>query len=259
MRTFLILAACLAITAFLARAPSADAAAKAKAAETKPEKAAKPAYEPTSAFEVQRIEGWPVLVHKKVLAKKDLWERTLRQLRTQFYNITRVVPKRAVEHLRQVRIWVEENPRVRCMCYHPSRGWLQGHDFNPEKAGSVELGNPHTFLDWTVHQPWMILHELTHAYHHQVLGHDHAGIRAAYKKAKESGKYESVLYFRGNTKRAYAMNNIQEYFAELTEAWFGTNDFYPFVRAEVLKHDPDMAKVLKEVWENPPEAKKKKT
>ena len=253
MRTLLAVTACLAMAGLAVEAPSADAA-RPKAAQTTPEKAAKPAYEPTSAFEVQRIEGWPVLVHKKVLAKKDLWERTLRQLRTQFYNITRVVPKRAVEHLRQVRIWVEENPRVRCMCYHPSRGWLQGHDFNPEKAGSVELGNPQTFLDWTRHQPWMILHELTHAYHHQVLGHDHPGIRAAYKKAKETESYESVLHFRGNTKCAYAMNNNQEYFAELTEAWFGTNDFYPFVRAEVLKHDPDMAKVLKEVWENPPEA-----
>jgi len=257
MRTLLAVTACLAMAGLAVEAPSADAA-RPKAAEAKREKPARPTFEPTSAFEVQRIEGWPVLVHKKVLAKKDLWERTLRQLRTQFYNITRVVPKRAVEHLRRVRIWVEENKRVACMCYHPSRGWLQGHDFNPEKARSVELGGPETFCNWTRHQPWMVLHELAHAYHHQVLGYDHPGIRAAYKKAKESGKYESVLYCRGNTKRAYAMNNDQEYFAELTEAWFGTNDFHPFVRAEVLVHDPDMAKVLKEVWENPPEAQKKK-
>ena len=258
MKTLLILLTCLAMTAQASHAAAAKAEpAKAKSAKTAAEKP-KPAYEPTSAYELQRIEGWPVLVHKKLLAKKDLAERTLRQVRVQLYNITRTVPKKAVERLRDIRIWVEESKKVACMCYHPSKGWLQGHGFNPEKAKSVELGNPRTFLDWTVHQPSMVLHELAHAYHHQVLGYDHPGIKAAYKKAKEKGSYESVLYFRGNSKRAYAMNNDQEYFAELTEAWFGTNDFYPFVRAEVLTHDPEMAKVLKEVWENPPEAKTNK-
>jgi hypothetical protein len=257
MRTSVALAACLVLAALGAHAPDAEAAARPKAAEAKPKKPAKPTFEPTSAFERQQVEGWPVLVHKKVLAKKDLWERTLRQLQVQLYNITRMVPAKAVERLRQVRIWVEENPKVRCMCYHPSRRWLEGHDFNPEKAKSVELGGPETFCDWTRHQPWMVLHELAHGYHHQVIGYNHPGVRAAYEKAKKAGSYESVLYLGGNKKKAYAMNNDQEYFAELTEAWFGTNDFYPFVRAEVLKHDPDMAKVLKEVWENPPEAKKK--
>ena len=48
--------------------------------------------------------------------------------------------------------------------------------------------------------------------------------------------------------RAYAANNPQEYFAELSEAWFGANDFYPFVRAEVLEHDPEAAELLKKLW-----------
>jgi len=253
MRTSLVLAASLAVAAVTVHAPSAEAAARPKAAETKPAKPARPTFEPTSAFERRQIEGWPVLVHKRLLAKKDLWERTLRQLRVQLYNIARVVPAKAVARLRQIPIWVEENPRVPCMCYHPSRRWLEGHDFNPEKARSVELGGPETFLDWTKHQPWMVLHELAHGYHDQVLGYDHPGIKAAYEKARASGTYESVRYFRGNTRRAYAVNNDQEYFAELTEAWFGTNDFYPFVRAEVLQHDPEMARVLQDVWENPPE------
>jgi hypothetical protein len=35
----------------------------------------------------------------------------------------------------------------------------------------------------------------------------------------------------------------------MTEAFFGTNDFYPFVRAELREHDPEMFEVLREVWE----------
>jgi hypothetical protein len=81
-----------------------------------------------------------------------------------------------------------------------------------------------------------------------VLGYDNADIKAAYKAAKESGKYEKVLYFNGQSKKHYAMNNDQEYFAESTEAFFGTNDFYPFVRPELKEFDPQMYGVVKRVW-----------
>ena len=44
------------------------------------------------------------------------------------------------------------------------------------------------------------------------------------------------------------MSNISEYFAESTEAYFGVNDFYPFVRAELKEHDPAMFSLLEMVW-----------
>jgi dipeptidyl-peptidase-4 len=52
----------------------------------------------------------------------------------------------------------------------------------------------------------------------------------------------------GKTEKAYALNNDQEYFAEATEAFFGTNDFYPFTRDELKEHDPEVFQVLEEVW-----------
>ena len=39
-----------------------------------------------------------------------------------------------------------------------------------------------------------------------------------------------------------------EYFAESTEAYLGVNDFYPFVRAELKQHDPDMYELMTEIW-----------
>jgi hypothetical protein len=55
------------------------------------------------------------------------------------------------------------------------------------------------------------------------------------------------------------MNNIEEYFAESTEAFFGTNDFYPFVRAELKEFDPRMEAVLRKAWgvDKPKETRKK--
>ena len=64
------------------------------------------------------------------------------------------------------------------MCYHVSKDWLQANGMNPEKAGCVELANCKNFLSWTQQQPWMVLHELAHGYHDQVLGFDHAGVKA---------------------------------------------------------------------------------
>jgi len=52
--------------------------------------------------------------------------------------------------------------------------------------------------------------------------------------------------------RAYAMTNPQEYFAECSEAFFSTNDFFPFTRDELARHDPGMFELLKRLWAVPP-------
>jgi len=49
-------------------------------------------------------------------------------------------------------------------------------------------------------------------------------------------------------ERAYAMTNQQEYFAETSESFFGTNDFFPFVQVELQRHDPTMYELLKKLW-----------
>jgi len=207
-------------------------------------------FAPTSDYTVREIEGWKVLVNNELLnGHSELAGQTLKLLGFQLYQITRAVPKKAVEELRRIAIWVEyKAPRHPCMCYHPSRQWLTDNDFNPEKERSVEIANAETFLKWTLDQPWMVLHELAHAYHHNVLGYDNPDIRKAYNDAVKGKKYESVLHINGKNERAYALNNDQEYFAESSEAFFGTNDFYPFVKSELKHHDPNMHDLVKKLW-----------
>ncbi len=212
--------------------------------------AASDKYTPTSDYAVQDIEGWKVLVNNELLSDQaDLAEQVLKLLEHQLYQITRVVSCEALKELRRIPIWVEyKAPRHRCMCYHPSKRWLISHDFNPDKARSVEIANAENFLTWTIGQPWMVMHELAHSYHHCVLGYDNAELKEAYEEAVKSKRYESVLHINGKSRRAYALNNDQEYFAEATEAFFGTNDFYPFVRSELQQHDPNMYQLLKKLW-----------
>jgi hypothetical protein len=188
-------------------------------------------------------------VHKDLLADEQLAGQCLALLRVKLFDVGRVVPAAAATRLREVPIWLELNdPKFPCACYHPSKGWLTAHDVNPEKTGAVEISNARNFLAWSIDQPFMVLHELAHAYHQRVLGYDYPAIKAAYAAAKASGRYEHVLQIRGKTERHYGMNNDQEYFAESTEAFFGTNDFYPFVRAELKEFDPRMEAVVREAW-----------
>ncbi len=207
-------------------------------------------YEPTSCYELRTIEGWNVRVHKTLLGeKKELGDRVLEHLRVKLYEANWAIPREAREKLRGVVFWMEaHNPKVPGGCYHPSRRWLENNGYNPEKEKSIEFGRPENFLGWSYTQPSMVIHELAHAYHHQVVGHGHPKVKEAFRRAVESKGYESVLYYDGKKKRAYALNNEQEYFAELSEALFGTNDFFPFMRGELIAHDPEMFRLLEELW-----------
>jgi hypothetical protein len=203
---------------------------------------------PTGYVE-RHLEGWRLFVHKELLADADLSERVFKVLGQQLHQTGRVVPAEALDRLRRVTIWVELNhPKHPCMCYHPSAEWLRANGMDPRKAGCVEVANARNFLAWTVDQPWMVLHELAHAYHHQVLGFDNAEVAACYDAAVKAKSYESVLHVGGGRRRAYALTDAKEYFAEASEAFFGCNDFYPFVRAELKEHDPKMFATLEKLW-----------
>ncbi len=201
-------------------------------------------------YELRRIEGWTVYVSVRLLADdlRDLCERALKVLGEHLFRISRVLPPTALVRVREVAIWVETGGGPTAMCYHPSAAWLREHGMNPNKAGAVEVCDAGLFVDWTLQQPWMVLHELAHAYHHQVLGFDHAEVRACYDSARSAKLYESVLRISGSRERAYALTDEKEYFAEGTEAFFGTNDFYPFVRAELRQHDPRLFALLAKLW-----------
>ncbi len=208
-------------------------------------------YDPTDQYEAQRIEGWKVLVNRRFARNNaSLCADTLEHLRHQLYQIPRKVPAPAVENLRKIVLWVEEaEPHHPCMAYHPDPGWLRSHGMNPDKARSVEVAHARNFLQWTRQQPWMVLHELAHGYHHQFLGgYANPEIRAAFERMQASKRYESVLHIGGRTQLAYAAKNPMEYFAESSEAFFGTNDFYPFVSAELKQHDPEMYGLLQKLW-----------
>ncbi|MBI9018940.1 MAG: hypothetical protein JEZ07_16940 [Phycisphaerae bacterium] len=207
-------------------------------------------FDKTEYYEIKQIQGWTIHVNKDLIAEDKLCSDTLELLGHRLFEVKRVLPEKALQEMQKVPFWVELKDKKpnSCACYHPSRQWLINNDYNPEKAKSVEISNAKNFLAWSKAQPYMVLHELAHAYHQQVAGHGNKQINDAYKKAVASKKYEKVLHINGRDQRHYGLNNDKEYFAEATEAYFGVNDFYPFVKSELKRHDPDAFAVIKEVW-----------
>ena len=96
--------------------------------------------------------------------------------------------------------------------------------------------------------PWVVLHELAHGFHDQTIGFDDARVTAVWKKFCDSGKYQSVLTSPGPMREHYGLTNQKEFFAEMTEAYFGSNDFYPFVTGELKQAEPETFALLEEIW-----------
>lgn len=161
--------------------------------------------QPVNAYIRRDIAGFTVLVHCDVFKHSPEAAKALRELEAQARQIIRVVPAQALAHLRRVRIWLEwENKPNGAAEYHPSAVWLKQHGYNPEKAGGIEISNARNFVKWSRgEQPWMLLHEMAHAFHHQVLGYDNRMVRIAYRHALRRGLYEQVDHIRGGKKRAY--------------------------------------------------------
>ncbi len=207
--------------------------------------------QPLSAYARRDVRGFTVLVHREALSHPAEVREALQELEEQIRHVIRVVPSGALWQLRHVRIWLEwENKPNGAAEYHPSAEWLREHGYNPEKAKGIEISNARNFVRWSRgEQPWMLLHELAHAYHHQVLGYENRMVLIAYQHAMRRGLYEQVEYVRGGKQKAYATTNVQEFFAELSEAYFGKNDFYPFTREDLAKHDPVGYKMVEQAWQ----------
>jgi hypothetical protein len=212
----------------------------------------------SASFQTNSIEGWRVLVNKRLLAEeKAATEKALDLLRLQLQEIVRVAPTAAVARLREVTLWFSpEYPGVKPRAeYHPDAGWLHENGRDPIMVNGVEFTDVRTFEAETIRMPNFTLHELAHAYHDRMLpgGFENGEIKAAYERAKASKSYDKVERWFGNghpntRERSYAMTNPMEYFAESTEAYFSRNDFFPFTRDELKQHDPEMAQLLARLW-----------
>ncbi len=196
-----------------------------------------------TAHTMRVVEGWTVRGDDRLLAGESvaLGERALKVLEARLVALAVVVREPALAKLRAVTSQLDRDyDGLRPMQYHPSRGWLKGKG-NAEslaKCGHIpDAGNVPSPHD--IHRmPWAVLHELAHACHDRVLGFDEPRLGAAREKFRASGKYKSVLTSYGAMREHYGLNNGKEFLAGMTESYFGSNDFFPFVAGDPKQTEP---------------------
>jgi len=202
---------------------------------------------------IKNIEGWTVHVDPQMLDGEyaEQGTRALAMLANHLQRIAILLPEDRVKQMQKLEIWIErQHPELGNMQYHPDADWLTARGYDARLAKKVHITRAAALLSrqQMLKHPAVILHELAHAYHDQILGFDDPRIKEAYEKAMEAAIYDEVLLYTGKKVRHYGATNHKEYFAEGTEAYFYRNDFYPFVRAELKRHDPKLHDLLKDIW-----------
>ena len=215
--------------------------------------AADPAPQPSRRVE-RRIDGFRVLVDDRLLpggSDEEVGGTAIDFLAARLRDIRIVVPLEKLEHLRKVTIVLDAScGTLQSMQYHPSADWLADHGYprDLEKCVHLPCAADVATRRNVNEQPWCILHELAHAYHDQVLGFDEPRIREAWERYGAGGKGDRTLLVDGSRGRHYALTNQMEFFAEMSEAYFGSNDFQPFNRAELESDHPEIHALLVELW-----------
>lgn len=205
-------------------------------------------YEPDASYTVQDLAGWQVMVHNALLPGgklADTGARAKARLVDAMRRLKTWMPAAPLARLLKVKIWLEVDStngpwgRTSGYQYHPGRDWLIDMDFNPGKHKCVEFGNASSLArrspDSTVS---VLLHELAHAYHDQVLTFDDPHILAAYKRCVEGDAYPA---------RDWVKSDHKEFFAGATTRYFGRRD----EREAVGKRDPVLEKYLNKIWGSP--------
>jgi hypothetical protein len=211
--------------------------------------------QPTSRTE-RDLEGWKIRVDDRLskAPHEELGARALKFLEAKLVEIKIVVPAQRVKQLQEVAIVLDlECGGLRSMQYHPDAGWLKSNGYSPELAKCVHLPRAADVATKRNinEQPWVILHELAHAYHHQVLSFEELRIIDAYEQFKKNGRGDATLLYNGKRVKHYALTDHKEFFAEMTESYFGANDFFPFNRAELKTTEPQIEALLERIWNAP--------
>lgn len=208
-------------------------------------------YTPTDEYVTKKLMGFEVRFNPVFSAnRKSEFKELHREISSQLRHIVKSMPRDKVAFLRKIPIWVEWESKPNSGCvYHPGRKAVRNLGMNPAKARCVEVCMAKNFVRYSqTSQPCMLMHVMANAYLFQVLTVENATVKAAYKQAMDNGKYSSVAHVSDGYKKAYATRSPAHYFAELTESYYGRNDYFPFTKRELKQHDAEGYAMIRKMW-----------
>ncbi len=202
---------------------------------------------------IQR-RGWAIHADVRLLSAphRDVGSRAIELLTGKLLEISVSLPTKRLLQLRRVPIFLDLDHPLKVSQYHADKKWLAERGYDVALAGGVHIPNAQRFvaLVESDKQPWVVMHELAHAYHDQFLGFDEHRVLSNFRRLKKGERFESVPHASGKLMRHYAAKDHKEYFAEMTESYLGRNDFYPFTREDLRRFDGPTFRLLSQIWSN---------
>jgi hypothetical protein len=201
------------------------------------------------------VEGFTLMVSDAVANAdvKGFDRKPMAVLELELKMVVKIMTAKQVDALRKLPVWVEWDEQEKmqngrdgsalAVYYGGHQAALLKEGKQPLKAKAVTVLRMKGLTQ--EHQPktdsgrCVLLHEFAHAVHDQLLGFDHAGIKAAYAQAMERKLYD---------KNQYVSTNDAEFFAETTCAYFDQLHHFPKTRSELKAHDPATHKLLEGIW-----------
>ncbi len=235
------------LAAYLTRTPpKADRPARAKAP------APAKGHTPTKRYDKRHIDGWTVYVSPELLRQPGLCYTMVTLVNYKLHMIDHFISEPGRKQLHQIPIWLEIGGAAPYVRYCGSREQLRREGANPDKFQAVEIRDPQSMLKWALLQQSDLLSELALAYYdrHAAAKNSPLGkkVRAAYARARQDGKYKSVLRFDGRRVPHPALGGERDYFAELMGSYFLPNDHYPFIRCELKDQDAAGYALIAALW-----------
>ena len=218
----------------------------------------KPVIKPDSipGYKTMMIDGFTLLVHDKVLDPKNsemFKVKPLEVLDMELKMISAVLAPKPLALLRNILIWVEWDEQLAmsngrqgnalAVYYGGTQRQLLREGTQPLKANSVVVLRMKSLTK--EHQPefdtkrCVLLHEMAHAVHFQLIGYENPTVKQTYKLAMERNLYD---------RTSYAATNEHEYFAEMSCAYLNRIDYFPHTREDLKKHDKAGFALMENLW-----------
>ena len=224
-------------------------------AHSQDKKPKKTPFDNVAGYKVHTLAGFTVIVSQDVLNIESTMfkKKPLDCIEQELKNVAGLVNEKSANALRKVPIWAEWSERramtngragqTYAVYYGGNQLSMLGQGMQPLKAKCVTLlltkELTRSYQDKDRPEELVMLHELAHAVHDQLLGFDNPAVKTAYSQAMGRKLYDKSLYIA---------TNEHEFFAEATCAYLDRLGYFPKNRADLKTHDPQTTKMLDAVW-----------
>ena len=209
------------------------------------------------------VENFNIYYQENVFNK---YPKLLNILTQDLSQMNRIINDDILNIMHSVAIWINisqdighPDGRIKGygLSFHHDPKWMIKNGIMIEKCRNIEIYSASDYMEWRICQPLVLFHEFVHSFH-CFIGRERRDIKKAYNLAMKNHLYDEVEHIVRKDKitkqeiimhvRGYAAMNHYEYFAQMSEAYFGKCNYYPFNKKQLKQYDTNAYQLCEKIW-----------